>query len=515
MAILDIPWLSESIKKRALRYLLQRYLGNFLLEKLTLDQLSIDLYGGTGSIRRILLDVDTINDEFNHLSSFKFIDGSIDELSVNIPWTSLLTDSSSIHFDGISLNLCKLGNKKSDEFRESNHISKSLMTSSMQIAEEIVNEEEEKFDGLEMFAQLIDSVLRRFKLSARNTSFKFVFPRKTGDGQEIEIKIKYITCEEEDHMGEEDPNDQNINIVSETITKIISLEGIEILINSVLVSKLNGKHSLKLKIDENKTDLQIFFGSHIFSIINSKHLETLIELFECGEQMPSDISPMTGEKLMSSEDYLRVEQQLQLESGCAKSPPNTVISSSSVTMDSNKWTSCGMIDSEDEPKFLPLKKSNEDNLNINRNKKKAKKSEFNCHLKIPGLTVCLLSGDSMPRFEGMPIIETQNSFPRINQFLDKVLEGFSHLRFLSLHLSFDINSDSFCFSCGDLMVNEVLDNKMSPIFWNRINNQTIGNPFLRFKSKDNLISLNMDSINLRLDPTFFRTISQLFQLCLT
>ncbi|CAG10607.1 unnamed protein product, partial [Tetraodon nigroviridis] len=34
---------SESIKKRACRYLLHRYLGNFLEEKLSLDQLSLDL----------------------------------------------------------------------------------------------------------------------------------------------------------------------------------------------------------------------------------------------------------------------------------------------------------------------------------------------------------------------------------------------------------------------------------------------------------------------------------------
>ena len=230
------------------------------------------------------------------------------------------------------------------------------MTSSMQIAEEIVNEEPEKFDGLEMFAQLIDSVLRRFKLSATNTSIKLVFPRKTGDGQEIEVRIKYIKCEEEEHIGGDDKNDENINIVSESITKIISLEGIEIFINSVFVCKLNGKHSIKLKIDENDTDLQIVFGSHIFAIINSKHLETLIELFECGEQMPIELTAMPGQKLMSSEDYLRVEQQLQIDSGCGKSAANAVISSSSVTMDANKWTTCGFGEDEDEPNFLPLKK---------------------------------------------------------------------------------------------------------------------------------------------------------------
>lgn len=52
-----LPW-SESIKKRACRYLLQRYLGNFLEEKLTLDQLSVDLYNGTGTVCDVSLDCD-------------------------------------------------------------------------------------------------------------------------------------------------------------------------------------------------------------------------------------------------------------------------------------------------------------------------------------------------------------------------------------------------------------------------------------------------------------------------
>lgn len=50
-----VPW-SENIKKRACRYLLQRYLGQFLEEKLTLDQLSVDLYNGTGTVSNLSLD---------------------------------------------------------------------------------------------------------------------------------------------------------------------------------------------------------------------------------------------------------------------------------------------------------------------------------------------------------------------------------------------------------------------------------------------------------------------------
>ena len=50
------PW-SDSIKKRACRYLLQRYLGHFLQEKLTLEQLTVDLYNGTGKVENVALDI--------------------------------------------------------------------------------------------------------------------------------------------------------------------------------------------------------------------------------------------------------------------------------------------------------------------------------------------------------------------------------------------------------------------------------------------------------------------------
>ena len=53
------PW-TEFLKKRACRYILQHYLGQFLKEKLTLDQLSVDLYNGTGTIKDLELDVEVM-----------------------------------------------------------------------------------------------------------------------------------------------------------------------------------------------------------------------------------------------------------------------------------------------------------------------------------------------------------------------------------------------------------------------------------------------------------------------
>lgn len=53
-----MSWLgwSADIKKRACKYLLQRYLGHFLHD-LSLDQLTVDLYNGKGQVDNVYLNV--------------------------------------------------------------------------------------------------------------------------------------------------------------------------------------------------------------------------------------------------------------------------------------------------------------------------------------------------------------------------------------------------------------------------------------------------------------------------
>ena len=56
-----MPWfftIPEFIKKRACRYLLQHYLGQFLEEKINLNDLTVDLYNGTGTISHVPLNVE-------------------------------------------------------------------------------------------------------------------------------------------------------------------------------------------------------------------------------------------------------------------------------------------------------------------------------------------------------------------------------------------------------------------------------------------------------------------------
>lgn len=53
-----MDWLASALPiKPICRFLLNRYLGEILLEKVNLEQLSVDVLNGTGSIADVNLDV--------------------------------------------------------------------------------------------------------------------------------------------------------------------------------------------------------------------------------------------------------------------------------------------------------------------------------------------------------------------------------------------------------------------------------------------------------------------------
>lgn len=100
-----MPWpFSESIKKRACRYLLQRYLGHFLQEKLSLEQLSLDLYQGTGSLTQVPLDKWCLNEILESADApLEVTDGFIQSISLSVPWGSLLQDNCALEVKGLEM----------------------------------------------------------------------------------------------------------------------------------------------------------------------------------------------------------------------------------------------------------------------------------------------------------------------------------------------------------------------------------------------------------------------------
>uniref|UniRef100_A0A8C2XJ07 Autophagy related 2A n=1 Tax=Cyclopterus lumpus TaxID=8103 RepID=A0A8C2XJ07_CYCLU len=193
------PW-PGSIKKRACRYLLQHYLGHFLQERLSLDQLGLDLYNGSGVIKEINLDVWAVNELLETLGApLEIVDGFVSSIVVTIPWQALLTDHCTLEVSGLQIT-CRPKYRTSGGWDSQGW--SSSMTSSMQLAQECLKDPPEaseeppaQLEGLEMFAQTIETVLRRIKVTFIDTIVRIEhqpLDLETGVALEVHIKRYYF-----------------------------------------------------------------------------------------------------------------------------------------------------------------------------------------------------------------------------------------------------------------------------------------------------------------------------------
>ncbi|NWS12821.1 ATG2B protein, partial [Pachyramphus minor] len=195
---------SESIKKRACRYLLQRYLGHFLQEKLSLEQLSLDLYQGTGSLTQVPLDKWCLNEILESADApLEVTDGFIQSISLSVPWGSLLQDNCALEVKGLEMVFRPRPRLASGS--EPMYWS-SFMTSSMQLAKECLSQKltdeqgegSQPFEGLEKFAETIETVLRRVKVTFLDTVLRIEHvPENSKSGTALEVRIeRTMYCDE-------------------------------------------------------------------------------------------------------------------------------------------------------------------------------------------------------------------------------------------------------------------------------------------------------------------------------
>ncbi|XP_077394186.1 autophagy-related protein 2 homolog B isoform X2 [Festucalex cinctus] len=228
-----MPWpFSESIKKRACRYLLHRYLGNFLQEKLSLDQLSLDLYQGTGSLAQVPLDKWSLNELLETADApFEIIAGFIQTISLTVPWAALLHDNCALEVKGLEMVFRPRPRVASGS--EPMYWS-SFMTSSMQLAKECLSqklsddtgESFQPFEGLEKFAETIETVLRRVKVTFLDTVLRVEHvPENSKTGIALEVRISKIYYSDE--TGEESPS-VNVHQPITFAHKKLQMEGITV-----------------------------------------------------------------------------------------------------------------------------------------------------------------------------------------------------------------------------------------------------------------------------------------------
>ncbi|XP_018413862.1 PREDICTED: autophagy-related protein 2 homolog B [Nanorana parkeri] len=225
-----MPWpFSESIKKRACRYLLQRYLGHFLQEKLSLEQLTLDLYQGTGSLSQVPLDKWSLNEILESADApLEVTEGFIQTISLSVPWGSLLQDNCALEVKGLEMVFRPRPRPRSAS--EPMYWS-SFMTSSMQLARECLSqkltdeqESSQPFEGLEKFAETIETVLRRVRVTFIDTVLRIEhIPDNSKTGTALEIRISRTMYSDE---TVDEQSGINVHRPSAFAHKVLELSGV-------------------------------------------------------------------------------------------------------------------------------------------------------------------------------------------------------------------------------------------------------------------------------------------------
>ncbi|XP_005384601.1 PREDICTED: autophagy-related protein 2 homolog A isoform X3 [Chinchilla lanigera] len=200
-------WLSSwsnSVKERVCRYLLQHYLGHFFQENLSVDQLSLDLYKGSVALRDIHLDIWAVNEVLESMElPLELVDGFFSSIEVAVPWAALLTDHCTVQVSGLQLTLQP--RQGPGPGAADSQTWASCMTTSLQLAQECLrdglsepSEPPQLLEGLEMFAQTIETVLRSIKVTFLDTVVRVEHsPTDREHGVALEVHVQRLEyCDE-------------------------------------------------------------------------------------------------------------------------------------------------------------------------------------------------------------------------------------------------------------------------------------------------------------------------------
>ncbi|XP_067604553.1 autophagy-related protein 2 homolog A isoform X3 [Pseudorca crassidens] len=136
-------------------------------------------------------------------SPLELVEGFVGSIEVAVPWAALLTDHCTVHVSGLQLTLQPRqgpgpGAADSQSWA-------SCMTTSMQLAQECLrdglpepSEPPQPLEGLEMFAQTIETVLRRIKVTFLDTVVRVEHPPGAGErGVAVEAHVQRLEyCDE-------------------------------------------------------------------------------------------------------------------------------------------------------------------------------------------------------------------------------------------------------------------------------------------------------------------------------
>uniref|UniRef100_A0A915PI46 Autophagy-related protein 2 n=1 Tax=Setaria digitata TaxID=48799 RepID=A0A915PI46_9BILA len=202
MVVWGLSNITDALQKRLCRFLIHRYLSDFLKSSINLEQLSATLYGGIACVSDVDMDVQKINETFESMKiPFTVVEGYIGEVNITVPWQYILVKSVDLEVKQLqlTLQLQQFADEPAGDIVASmfGSVMGSLATS-MELAQsflnqdEVTNEAEDK--GIEQFAEVIDAVISRFRLIFNDAIIRLedVPDPESGLCTALELRIDWI-----------------------------------------------------------------------------------------------------------------------------------------------------------------------------------------------------------------------------------------------------------------------------------------------------------------------------------
>ncbi|XP_030331315.1 autophagy-related protein 2 homolog A-like [Strigops habroptila] len=175
---------TEPLKARAARYALERSLGPFLEERLRLEQLSLDLRGGTGCLRLLRLCAPAVDELLAAAGApLELREGVLGSVTVTVPWAALGSRSCGLRVTGLRLAL-----------RPRQRGGPGAAPPSSRRRDP--PPELPPLEGLEALALTIDGVLRRLRVELEDTELRVELP-----GGVLELRLPRVEYEDEGGPG--------------------------------------------------------------------------------------------------------------------------------------------------------------------------------------------------------------------------------------------------------------------------------------------------------------------------
>ncbi|XP_010597365.2 autophagy-related protein 2 homolog A isoform X1 [Loxodonta africana] len=342
------PW-SNCVKERVCRYLLQHYLGHFFQEHLSLDQLSLDLYKGSVALRDIHLETWSVNEVLESMASpLELVEGFVGSIEVAVPWAALLTDHCTVLVSGLQLTL-KPRQGPGPGAADSQSWA-SCMSTSLQLAHECLrdglpepSESPQPLEGLEMFAQTIETVLRRIKVTFLDTIMRVEHMRGDQErGMAVEVLVQRLEyCDE----AVRDPSQAppvDVHQPPAFLHKLLQLTGVRLHFEELppqeeppepplQIGSCSGYMELTVKLKQNeafpgpKLEVAGQLGS-LHLLLTPRQLQQLQELLGAMSLAEPEglADKLNKSRPLGVEDLWLIEQDLnqQLQAGAGAEPPS-------------------------------------------------------------------------------------------------------------------------------------------------------------------------------------------------